>query len=575
MNARLAASLVLALVLAAGASPTLAQEGGGGRILEADLRKGGGGNTPRASMYREVQMRNALVTGNVGGLSSFRGNVGYRAPNEFRGGLGSDNSFSFRRTAASPITGRSVRGGDALRYQMGNTTGSGYRPQTLISASGPTGRAAAQAPIGSDGIGNASSFSSRQGFSPLNSSLRSTATFTSTQSLQPSVINRTDARGTRTTVGSSLLGVRDLPGANNNTGFGTSGFANPGGTRALPAPTRTGEPELRPGQVQSTVQPITQQAIRSAAEPLVTNLAKNTNMSRSVLDELRDRQRTLAASRVGSQREAATDTGAANATGNANASDPNNPAPQGDAWEQRLADLRQRLLPKDQQLTQGGLSKTRDALRSGLSDRRGELAKEMNEDTLSVIREGAGQTRRFVAEAVDAYSEHMTKGQELMGQGRYFDAEERFTKALSAREGDATAMAGRLHAQLGAGLYLSAGINLRDLFSKNPDIIAMRYVGDTIPASDRLITIAADLRARIARTKDVGGVMSIDEGLLMAYIAWQMGDAALTNEGLLAAEAADKQRQSVGDDADPLVVLLRKVWLPSTVKQAAPAEGTP
>jgi hypothetical protein len=61
----------------------------------------------------------------------------------------------------------------------------------------------------------------------------------------------------------------------------------------------------------------------------------------------------------------------------------------------------------------------------------------------------------------------------------------------------------------------------------------------------------------------------------MAYIAWQMGDAALTNEGLLAAEAADKQRQSVGDDADPLVVLLRKVWLPSTVKQAAPAEGTP
>jgi hypothetical protein len=390
------------------------------------------------------------------------------------------------------------------------------------------------------------------------------------------VLSRTDAQGTRTTVGSSLLGMRDLP-ASGVSAPGLPGATTPG-LRSLPAPTNSDEKELRPGQVQSSVQPLTQQAITSMAQPVVTNLASNARLSRSVLDELRDRQRTLATTRAGSTSSTAsnsTDAAAQPAAG-ASAAAGTRQAPAADAWEERMSKLRQALLPKEQrEMLEGGLSSPTSKLKSGLEERRAELQNQMNEDTLAVIREGAGQTRRFVADAVDAYSEHMTRGQELMGQGRYFDAEERFTKALSAREGDATAMAGRLHAQLGAGLYLSAGINLRDLFSKNPDIIAMRYVGDTIPSSDRLTTIASDLRARITRTRDVGAIMSIDEGLLLAYIAWQMGDASLTNEGLQAAEAADQQRQGVGEDPDALVQLLRKVWLPTTQKKDAAPEGTP
>jgi hypothetical protein len=114
-------------------------------------------------------------------------------------------------------------------------------------------------------------------------------------------------------------------------------------------------------------------------------------------------------------------------------------------------------------------------------------------------------------------------------------------------------------------------VNLRDLFSNNPEVIAMRYTGDTIPPPDRLVSIASDLRARINRMRDLGGVLSIDEGLLLSYIAWQLGDAGLVSEGLVAADAADKQRVSTGEEADPLIEVLRKVWLPGSKPQETPA----
>jgi hypothetical protein len=504
-------------------------------------------------MYREVQMRNALVTGNVSGLGSFRGNVGYSAPSEFRGSLGSDQSYSFRRSAASSIGQRSIRGGDAIRYQMGNTTGSSYNSGSLISRSGLTGRNAAQAAPGSESI--SARQSSGFGYSPLNSSLRSTATFTSGQSLQPRVLTRTDAAGTdRTTLGSSLLGVRELPNS-----------ISP----AFQSPADKARDELRPGQVPSTVQPISQSAVNRTSDPLVENLAPGMSLSRSVVDELRDRQAKLASEKA--MGRAAVGTG--KVEGDANAAS-GEQAPRVDAWQERVAELRRKLLPKsDQDILAGRRFRSPlQQLKDNIEEQKRGISKILDDDTVAVLRDGAGQTRQFVAAGGnDAYSEHMTNGQKLMGEGRYFDAEERFSKALAAKDGDPTALAGRLHAQLGAGLYLSAGVNLRDLFSNNPEVIAMRYTGDTIPPPDRLVSIASDLRARINRMRDLGGVLSIDEGLLLSYIAWQLGDAGLVSEGLVAADAADKQRVSTGEEADPLIEVLRKVWLPGSKPQETPA----
>src|SRR5437762_1643352 len=62
----------------------------GQNALDRNLQVGSGGvNTPtRPDFNTEVRMRNAIITGNAPGGVSFRGDVGYRAPGEFLGRLG-------------------------------------------------------------------------------------------------------------------------------------------------------------------------------------------------------------------------------------------------------------------------------------------------------------------------------------------------------------------------------------------------------------------------------------------------------------------------------------------------------
>ena len=50
----------------------------------------------------DFSRRNALITGNVGGLGFFRGPVGYFAPGEFEGPLGSSDLFRFRAESLPP-----------------------------------------------------------------------------------------------------------------------------------------------------------------------------------------------------------------------------------------------------------------------------------------------------------------------------------------------------------------------------------------------------------------------------------------------------------------------------------------
>ena len=67
---------------------------GDGRALDNSLRVGSGGkNTPQPKA--NYSARNAVITGNVAGLSYFHGNVPYRAPGEFHGNLGSNRLFRF------------------------------------------------------------------------------------------------------------------------------------------------------------------------------------------------------------------------------------------------------------------------------------------------------------------------------------------------------------------------------------------------------------------------------------------------------------------------------------------------
>src|SRR5690606_27016447 len=62
---------------------------------------------------------------------------------------------------------------------------------------------------------------------------------------------------------------------------------------------------------------------------------------------------------------------------------------------------------------------------------------------------------------MDTYAAHMSRGEALLSEARFFDAEDAFTRALALSPMDPLASIGRVHAEIGAGLFLSAAANLK------------------------------------------------------------------------------------------------------------------
>ncbi|HLP83795.1 MAG TPA: hypothetical protein VK157_05550 [Phycisphaerales bacterium] len=519
------------LVCCAGTALAQNRAGGDGRALERDLRVGGGGLAPRANFYDEVQLRNAIITGNVGGGRAFRGNVGYTAPGEFRGRLAGDSTFSFRRDSTSA---GQIRGGDALRFQMSNTTGSSTPRASYFSNLGNTGRSAAQTrPGGNDIIASPRPRIVTDIDDQLRSgTLRSTATFTSTSSLSPSLVGY-QSQGQQRVTASSLLGVR----------------------------TRNADDELkRPGLIESlntnTLMQPDKETQRTEIESGLQRQEDRVQDTRTLYDDLRDRLRRDQQDQAPRTKPVETET--------STTEKPKPPTPsqqvaqrEREDWEKRLDDMRERLLGKDGGIKTPTEEEAEDAKKVGALDPK----------TLDLIRRAGGETSQFVDPATgkaDPFAATMTKGQELLASGRFFDAEERFASALLIKADDPTAKAARLHAQLGAGLYLSAAINFRQLIQQHPEVTGLRYTGATIPSPERLTSIAADLRSNIANAANTGQPPLASDGLLLAYVGWQLNEPATIRAGLDVAKrgsAGKGDAQPTVEDNAALVELLEGVWL--------------
>lgn len=155
--------------------------------------------------------------------------------------------------------------------------------------------------------------------------------------------------------------------------------------------------------------------------------------------------------------------------------------------------------------------------------------------------------------ADELFQTHMTKGQDFLKSGRWFDAEERFALALSLRAGDPMAAAGRMHAQIAAGMYLSAALNLRNTLRAYPELIAARYSTDLLPRGERLDTVRAQLRARSERDS----LVARDAGLLLTYLGWQTGNDQDVKDGFAVIERVNEKSAI---EPDPLDAALRAVW---------------
>ncbi len=144
--------------------------------------------------------------------------------------------------------------------------------------------------------------------------------------------------------------------------------------------------------------------------------------------------------------------------------------------------------------------------------------------------------------------ELIEEGQSLVAKADYFKAERRFESALRMQPDHPMATAGLASAQIGAGLYLSAGLTLRKLFTDYPEMIDTRYAEGIIPSRQRLEAVAEVCRNRMTMGRDSAGY-----GLVVAFIGHQLEMPSLVVDGL----------RPMRDDetTSSLAEILEAVWL--------------
>lgn len=529
---------------------------GNGRGLEADLSGRGVGNTPRPDFMNEVRMRNDLVTGNAVGGRSFRGSVGYRSGDEFRGLLGSDELFSFRRdSVGGGAAGLGLRGTSSLQYQYSYSTANQFSAPSSLSRSGGatdmnkvelSSRLSTPRRVESNRTTNFGD--GWNALAPRMGTLRSTSTFNSIAGLNPVVLGSRETRdGLESLTASSLLGLRTVLTRRE----GVPGALPPGATNQAANP--------------QSATPATANGLSTSTRPEGNNEVRTSYAQ--VASRLRTASGKLPLASAG--RVPAEGAAEGNISGEAGGD------PLDAAWETRLNTLRAQLetasRQREEQLLRENIRRkitgakpalTQDAMISqdkGLEEEKpGRLVDAFDAATLEMLRQAAGEVGSYTETVVDRdlYSGYMVKGTAALAAGKYFDAEEQFARALSISPGDPMASAARLNSQLGGSLFLSAALNLEALLLKHPELATTRYTGSAVPSRKRLDDIVILLRERIANDVKIGASPPRDASLLLAYVGYQINDGGMVSEGLAALAASNRTPAS----PDALLALLKVVW---------------
>lgn len=526
-RALLAAGIIAMTAGAASAQDAL----GDGRGLDSSLQQGRtvnplGRNTNIAA---EVAYRNALVTGNVPNGMSFRESVGYNAVFDFRTEfdpisgraipLPSNETFDFRRdslTSSYPSLG--LRGIEAIREQAAWSTGNAYNEQLnipILRRSGG-GQSSAMLSIEQQLVQEGYENNFIDPFRLRPRSMRSTTEHAVGTALETRILGQTENEATQRMEFIQSTPLRGVVSESVVTDSMISLFEG----KPLGAP-----------NLLTNIDPDGAEDEAFGYDAVVTRMSKLFN----------DRY-------AGPE----PDPNAANAP----ATDPNNSinttADPADETPQRLEsapDALERLRNKLLGLNTADESEE-EPEDTGVIETLRDLFRDENsagEDRINRLAPPNQHNRNL-------FAENMQRGEALMANSRWFDAEERFSAALRLSPGDPMASIGRLHAQLGAGLYLSAGVNLDRIFRANPELIAARYDSHLLPRRGRLQRIDNRLRLNIRHNTD----HAISSALLMAYLGYQFEDRPTIEDAFT---ALDRMHAERGDEPDVLETTLRQVWL--------------
>ncbi|MEM8834269.1 MAG: hypothetical protein AAGD00_00480 [Planctomycetota bacterium] len=548
--------MVCVLLAAVGsASPAMGQNAlGAGRALDANLQQGSGGLNTRGqsviqpllpTLNNDLSFRNAVVTGNARFGRSFRGEVGYFATDDFAGELNDSRAefYQFERDSTSAadivysgLATRNLRGLTSVQ----NTLNNPLYGQTQSPSSGLVLRrpgTGAQARVVGQG------------------------------DLIEAEIDRTDAiPGTLRSASASNLGLANSPAL---MGFDPRARGEPlmltasglMGLRSLPIDsTAMGAYQWQLDRADAAGASEEGEGFSVAGESearVLTPHERVVNDLRIGLDRTGERvgSDTLG-ERVGGGPVGAPVTprpaGAVNEAGAGSRVGEGADAGSADAVETSLDRIRSMLLqgvvpvmPGADDLETDPEGEPSDAEFERVLEEANELLDEENRRRLEHL---------YLDTETGVYGANMRAGEEALAERKWFTAEERFSAALRGRPGDAMAAAGRIHAQLGAGMYRSAASNLRNLFTAYPELLTQRYEERLLPRAERLERVRTQLRGKTSRDTEIGR----DAALLLAYLGFQHENRADVLDGFAALERID---DATGGERKALIELVRTLWL--------------
>ena len=526
--------------------------------LDHNLRQGSGGtNADWVNQRYSYLYRNAILTGNVPNRS-FRGELGYTATFDFRGELGSDDFFRFERDSyLSGLALQGIRG-----VQMVQTTVRSNDPNQFARYT--VSRSARGETLNDVRRRKGNALFSPVGAPPAANTLggeryvRSLAQGITTVDTQGTVVGYSSAPDGSVSemVASTLRGLVAVPLIKAPD---TSALPKPETLKFATNPEKTNEISDRENNRIDTRLDV--RLIEQGMDPYA-----------DLLDKL---------SRANNK----TDVSAENTTDSQDTSSPGQPS-LGDVVEtpeqrmQRLMTFEEQFRLLNQELekapaTTEGESKNTDTGKPGdnggglinLNDLEPKFPEEQKlklppspttsfdemlkqllpRDVISDIP----PVTDLAGHANTLFARQMRTGQDYLVKGRYFDAEAAFIAANEIKQGYPLAQIGKLNAQIGAGLYRSAGATLRALAVSHPEVISVTYDARLLPHKKRLQHVIETLRKRADSESSFAPTAS----LLLAYIGHMTGDEDLLNSGL------EGMRKS--DDPDKLVHLLTTLWTDS------------
>ncbi len=531
---------------------------GDGRSLDANLQQGSGGVNPQGQTPN-FNARNDVITGNVPGLGYFHDDVGYRATGEFGGRLGSDDLFRFRARSLSSSPSSVPGGGYTLGVAPGQV--SVYRSQWAGGARNIRRPAFAGSGYVSSGLDVRAPGSAADVLTSPEGPPTTSGWDVRSYEQRIGTINQPEGRILEVKA-SPLLGLRRL-----ETDSALDDQASPSDDDAAdgsrPGPTVQRVPVVQWGQLIEQVVLNRQQTDRSAADNdrLVQQIEKDLFDPLDTPGSEADQSPYFQILTQIKRQTPAADQNAKQPSGQdkrASQGEPPMPAwmtgPSGDQLDQadaawRRARQRSRSADAGRQSRSGQPSQEADA-QNRLSEPMQRLWSKLDYD-LPPVATLAGKKDTTVNQLIQ-------QAQEEIRMGRFIDAEDRFRHVLRLQPNDPLAQVGLVHAQIGAGMMRSSALGLRWLFEHHPELIAARYEVTLLPAAQRLKWVYGELMKAIERGDHSDAV------ILLAYLGYQNGSPRHVKFALDLAGANHPD--------DPLIAVLRKIWLEQPKAHRAPAK---